>query len=374
MKCLTLSDLKTMVGSHEPCLSIYIPLAGSRDRDRETIENQLASAIVQARTMFPYIASVFTDVDVGKLMADLCINKTKSNASIQPWKCVAYFKSPSIEGYYPLAEISEDLCVVANSYHLKPLFGLIQVKPNYALIRLEDAAVTLHTGSIAGMYHSKIFERKTDDTLWPSSEGVSAVKRRLLSMERRRAEKSGGARFYRQAASSIRRHVNLDEVPAILMGPAKMIKAFIAANRFKASFIRTINTDKFFVVNELDYLHQLALESLAGHDVSRALKGIFEFKHLRRFGSAIDTLGQVAKAAEEGIIKSLLIRRGVNIWSDTSPSSPVIQFGQKEPPSAADDVLDDIGELVLATGGEVHLVNARDMPTQSPVAAVLAAS
>jgi hypothetical protein len=51
-----------------------------------------------------------------------------------------------------------------------------------------------------------------------------------------------------------------------------------------------------------------------------------------------------------------------------------MQFGQKEPPSAADDVLDDIGELVLATGGEVHLVNARDMPTQSPVAAVLAAS
>lgn len=374
MKCLTLSDLKTMVGSHEPCLSIYIPLAGSRDRDRETIENQLGSAIVQARTMFPYIASVFTDVDVGKLMADLCINKPNSNVSIQPWKCVAYFKSPSIEGYYPLAEINEDLCVVANSYHLKPLFGLIQVKPNYALIRLEDAVVTLHTGSIAGMYQSKIFERKADDTVWPSSEGASAVKRRLLSMERRRAEKSGGTRFYRQAASSIRRHVNLDEVPAILMGPAKTIKAFIAANRFKASFIRTINTDKFFVVNELEYLHQLALESLAGHDVSRALKGIFEFTHLRRFGSAIDALGQVAKAAEEGIIKSLLIRRGVNIWSDTSPSSALMQFGQKEPANATDDILDDIGELVLATGGEVHLVSARDMPTQSPVAAVLAAS
>lgn len=106
--------------------------------------------------------------------------------------------------------------------------------------------------------------------------------------------------------------------------------------------------------------------------MSRALKGIFEFTHLRRFGSAIDALSQVAKAAEEGIIKSLLIRRGVNIWSDTSPTR--MQYGQKEPTAATDDILDDIGELVLAKGGEVHIVNARDMPTQSPVAAVLAAS
>ena len=374
MKCLTLTDLKAMVGSHEPCLSIYIHLAGSRDRDRETIENQLSSAIVQARTMFPYIASVFEDVDPDRILSGLCITKPGGKVPLQPWKCVAYFKSPSLEGYYPLAEINEDLCVVANSYHLKPLFGLIQVKPNYALIRLDDSAVTLHTGSIAGMYQSKIFERKADDTVRPLIADVSPVKRRLLSMERRRAEKSAGTRFYRQAASSIRRHVNLDEVPAILMGSAKTIKAFIAANRFKASFIRTINTDKIFVANEFEYLHQLALESLAGHDVSRALKGIFDFTHLRRFGSAIDALGQVAKAAEEGIIKSLLIRRGVNIWSDPNPSSAVMQFGQNEPAGATDDVLDDIGELVLATGGEVHLVNARDMPTQSPVAAVLAAS
>lgn len=374
MKCLTLSDLKTMIGSQEPCLSIYIPLAGSRDRDRETIENHLSSAIVQARTMFPYIASVFEDVNADQILSGLCVTKPGGKAMLQPWKCVAYFKSPSIEGYYTLAEIQEDLCVVANSYHLKPLFGLVQVKPRYAVIQLDEASVVLHTGSVAGMYQSRRFERKADETLRPSLEGVSAMKRRLISLERRRVEKNSGMRFYRQAAASIRKVVNVDEIPSILVGPARDIKAFIAANRFKASFIRTINTDKVFVADEPVYLHQLALESLAVHDIGRAIKGIFDFTHLRRFGCAVDALGHVARAAEEGIIKSLLIRRGVNIWGDLDSTTASLQLRPKEPFGATDDILDDIGEMVLARGGEVHLVSAKDMPTQSPVAALLAAS
>jgi hypothetical protein len=374
MKYLTLTDLKQMVGSHEPCLSSYISLVGSNDLDREKLENNLSSAILQARAMFPEVSDSFGDVDIPALLARISVFDSNSENDLQPWKSVAYFKSPSLEGYYPLADMQEDLVVLANSYHLKPLFGLIQVKPRYALLHVEDTGLTLYTGAALGISQPKRFERKLDTVNWQAQDALSPVRRRLASIERSRLEKKNIIKFFRETESKIRRIVNLDEIPAILMGTSKAIKSFIVANRFRTSFIRTIDTDKITVVKDLDYMHHLSLESLAANDRSRALKGVFEFKHLRRFGCAIDTLGHVAKAANDGIVRSLLIRRGVNLWGKVIPQSATVHLGHSADFCANDDILDDIGEMVLAKGGEVYLLNAREMPTQSPVAAVLAAS
>ena len=374
MKYLTLNDLKQMVGCHDACLSSYVSLTGSRELDREKLESNLSSASLQARTMFPDAADAFKDVDVPTLFSKICVSAVGKNSEIQPWKSVAYFKSPSLEGYFPLAEIQEDLVVLANSYHLKPLFGLIQVKPRYALVNVDDTGVTFHTGTTLGISPPRRFERKHETVTWPAADGFSSVHKRLVSIERSRLEKKNAVKFYREVDSKIRRIVNLDDIPAILMGTSKVIKSFIVANRFRTSFIRTIDTDKASVPLDLDYLHQLCLESLVTHDRSRALKGVFEFKHLRRFGCAIDTLGHVAKAANDGLVRSLLIRRGVNLWGKVTPHSATVQLGQTSEVAANDDILDDIGEMVLSRGGEVHLLNAREMPTQSPVAAVLAAS
>lgn len=375
MKCLTLSDLKRMVGSTEPCLSSYVSLVGSKDVDREKLENNLASATIQARAMFPQVAHVFNDVDVPSLLSRLCVSTADQRGEIQPWKGVAYFKSPSLEGYYPSAELEEDLVVLANSFHLKPFFGLIQVRPRYTLIRVDDTKVVLHTGTTLGISPARSFERKTDGiNNQLEISALSPIKKRLASIERSRLEKKNAIKFFRDTDSKIRRLVNLDDMPAIIAGPARAIKSFIVANRFRTSFVRTIDTDRVCLIEDMDYLHQLCLESLAVHDRSRALKGVFEFRHLRRFGCAIDALGQVAKAADEGMVKSLLIRRGVNLWGKITPKAASIQLEHAGVPHASDDILDDIGEMVLSRGGEVHLLHAKEMPTQSPVAAVLAAS
>lgn len=375
MKCLTVNDLKSMVGSSEPCLSSYVSLVGSKEIDREKLENNLASAMMQARAMFPQAANVFTDVDVPDLLSRLSVQVPGQQKVVLPWKSVAYFKSGSLEGYYPSAELEEDLVVLANSFHLKPLFPLIQVKPRYAMIRVDERRVTLQTGTTLGLSPPRVYERKLDSSVTNAGDFViSPIKKRLISIERSRLEKKNLIRFFKDTDAKIRKVVNLDEIPAILIGSSKAIKSLIVANRFRTSFVRTIDTDQFKIVEDFDYLHQLALESLAMHDKSKALKGVFEFRHLKRFGCAVDTLGQVAKAADEGMIKSLLIRKGVNLWGKVTPQAASVHLEDAGVHHASDDILDDIGEMVLARGGEVHLLNAREMPTHSPVAAVLAAS
>ncbi len=376
MKYLSTSDLANLVGSQEPCISVYVSLAGSPRMDEEKIDSAITSAIHQARITFPESATDFNDPDVNKLTAKLLLQDPVTGQMVQPWRGLAYFKSPSTEGFYPSIELSEDLLVMARSFHLKPLFGLIQIEQRYVMIHLDEHGVEVYDGSKAGARLVKTFERRPHQD-WRRARNDSEARPREIQggvMEPNRMEKRNSFKFFREVESAIRRVTNLDIIPAILVGPDRLIKLFISANRYRTSFIRTIATERTEVFKDMDYLHQLGLESLVLCNRNRGLKGAFEFKYLRRFGCAVDTITHVAKAANDGIVKSLLIRRGINLWGQVDARAATVNLNKNGLNHAADDILDDIGEMVLSRGGEVHILHAREMPTQSPIAAVLAAS
>jgi len=376
MKYLSSNDLPNLIGYNEPCLSVYIALDGTPGPDEEKIENTLTSAILQARSSFPESAGHFKDVDVGQLMGKLCIQDSSTAQKIQPWRGLAYFKSTSVEGFYPSIEVSEDLLVFAKSFHLKPLFGIIQIEPRYLMINLDDRRVELYQGSNNGIQLIKNFERRVspDWRRGHHERDTELPETRTGLIDRNRLEKRNIFKFYREVETAIRRVVNLDTTPVILIGPDRVIKLFITANRYRTSFIRTIATERTEIFNDMDYLHQLGLESLVLYNRNRGLKGAFEFKYLRRFGCAVDTITHVAKAASDGLVQSLLIRRGINLWGQIDSRAATVNLNKNGLNHAADDILDDIGEMVLSRGGEVHVLHAREMPTQSPIAAVLAAS
>jgi hypothetical protein len=376
MKQLSIKELTRLVGSSEPSMSVYISLTGEARSDEQKIDQQLQSAVIQARITFPEHSDHFRDVDVSRLMRILCQFDTSSSDAEQPWRGIAYFKSPNIEGYYPSIEISEDLIVLANSFHLKPLFGLIQIDPRYLMIKLDERTAELYQGSSSGITLLRNFSRRQVAHGRPSRVASPLIidNDDSVGKDSNRLEKKNAFKFFREVEATIRRSVNLDATPAIIVGPDRVIKTFIAANRFRSGFIRTIASERTPIVQDMDYLHQLGLESLVLYNRNRGLKGAFEFKYLRRFGCAVDTVTHVAKAANEGLIKSLLIRRGINLWGKVDGRAAMVNLSKNGVNQAADDILDDIGEMVLARGGEVHVLNAKEMPTQSPVAAVLAAS
>ena len=70
-------------------------------------------------------------------------------------------------------------------------------------------------------------------------------------------------------------------------------------------------------------------------------------------------------------IKSLMIRSGASVWGRVSRRTGKVLVQDKQASQISDDILDDIGELVLKNQGEVFVIPARDMPTNEPLAAIL---
>src|SRR5438034_10131445 len=82
-----------------------------------------------------------------------------------------------------------------------------------------------------------------------------------------------------------------------------------------------------------------------------------------------DAIDQVAKAATLSRVATLLVDANKQIGGKIDPASGNVQFGPVNDPEL-DDVLDDIAETVLKTGGQVLVIPPEQMPTDTGVAAI----
>ena len=82
----------------------------------------------------------------------------------------------------------------------------------------------------------------------------------------------------------------------------------------------------------------------------------------------LEDVKQVAEAATAGRISTLLIEADRQVPGRVDGSTGQVDFKELSSPEV-DDLLDDIGEFVLNTGGRVVVVPADQMPTKTGVAA-----
>jgi len=84
-------------------------------------------------------------------------------------------------------------------------------------------------------------------------------------------------------------------------------------------------------------------------------------------GLGTDDIPQAAKAAMAGRIATLLIEADRQIPGAMNDATGAITLDELADPEV-DDLLDDLGERVLKTGGEVVIVPSGRMPTQTGIA------
>ena len=96
---------------------------------------------------------------------------------------------------------------------------------------------------------------------------------------------------------------------------------------------------------------------------------------VERFGAArandlgsVD-LAEIARAGAAGRLSTLLIEADRETPGHFDPASGAIAFAPLNDPGV-DDLLDDIGEHALKTGGEVVIVPAERMPANTGIAAI----
>ncbi|MCL4676854.1 MAG: hypothetical protein KJZ59_12785, partial [Pararhodobacter sp.] len=86
-------------------------------------------------------------------------------------------------------------------------------------------------------------------------------------------------------------------------------------------------------------------------------------------GRSSADLSDIGKAAAAGRLATVLIEADRVIPGRFDPATGAIEFASLEEPSV-DDLLDDLSEHALKTGGEVVIVPAEQMPTDTGIAAI----
>ncbi len=126
----------------------------------------------------------------------------------------------------------------------------------------------------------------------------------------------------------------------------------------------TINPD----VLPVDELRERAWQVVEPQYQAQLVTLADEFAVAKSNGLGSDDLAQVAQAAAAGRVATLLIESDRQIAGRLDDATGRVEVADLSHPQA-DDLLDDLGELVEKMGGQVLVVTTRQMPGQTGLAA-----
>ncbi|MCC7414237.1 MAG: hypothetical protein IT495_21655 [Gammaproteobacteria bacterium] len=283
---------------------------------------------------------------------------------------------------YRLQRPVVELVVVADSFHTKPLMRISQSADRYHILGLSRQTFKLFEGN-----------RDALDEIQPI-EGVPRTVAEQLGKEVGGPERTN--RVYGRAGSgSVTQHGTdvkqdaedrdtklffraVDQAVLQHYSQPSGLRLILAALPEHHHLFRTVSRNPLLMKEAidvhpddlpLDALRERAWQLVQPHYLKR-LAGLVEaFGAATSNGRGAEDPGDIVAAAIAGRIATLLIEADRLIPGHIDVASGKITPDDLSNPEV-DDVLDDLGERVVKTGGEVVIVPAERMPTRTGAAAI----
>lgn len=160
-----------------------------------------------------------------------------------------------------------------------------------------------------------------------------------------------------------------DRLPLLLAGPHHQQEAFRAVSSYANLVERGM----------VGYIEDVDMKSLAGMSESIMEQyfsafdahALVAFHKARASGLATTNLKKIAEAAARGQVQSLLIAEDRHVWGHIDKETGSVRVLEQRTDATADDLLDDIAEMILVKGGRVTVLPSVQMPERQAIGAVL---
>ncbi len=275
-----------------------------------------------------------------------------------------------------------ELAVVADSFHTKPLRRLLQSAGRYQVLGLSLQKIRLFEGDretiaeleLAPGVPQTITDALGDEFTEPhhtvSSHGGigggSAPMHHGQGGKKDEVDKDA-ERFFRAVDRAVTEHHSKPSgLPMILAALPEHHHLFrkVSHNALLLDTGIDVNPDAL----SPDQLRQRAWAAVEPQYLAQQARWVDEFGAARAKGLGSDNLADVARAAAAGRVAMLLIEAERQLAGHLDDSSGRIIAAELANPRI-DDLLDDLGELVLKRGGRVHVLPADRMPGSAGLAA-----
>jgi len=293
---------------------------------------------------------------------------------------LAVLRNPEGIRVYRVQRAVPELAIVADSFHTKPLLRIQQSADRYQVLGLTRASARLFEGNrdaLTEIDTSGVLptagdegaertdpERATRVYGATSAEGIT---RHGTGGGERQFRDDERERYFRAVDRAITEHYSRPSGLPLLL----------AALPENHNVFRKVSDNPFLMDAALDahpddlsetQLRERAWEAIQPSYLARLATLLDEIHAaIARHGGSLD-LADVARAAFERRVATLLIDADRRVAGTLDRATGAIRLDPLADPGHA-DLLDDVGEQVLRTGGEVIVVPSARMPSDSGVAA-----
>jgi len=294
---------------------------------------------------------------------------------------LAVLAAPDLFRCYRLQRPVAELAIVADSFHAKPLMRIMQSADRFQILGLDRHEARLYEGNrdsvdevpLAGAVPrtlgdvvSRDLERERSirthgraDPGGMGRHGRSDVKNDAIDADTRQ--------FFREVDRAVlEHHSRPSSLPLMLAALPEHHHLFREVSNNPQLIAEAIDVNPKALA--IDELRARAWEVLQPHYLGRLARLVEAFGAAHASGRGSADLAEVASAAAAGRVANLLVEADREIPGRIDARTGAIAAGQPGHPGV-DDLLDDLGELVLRRGGEVVIVPAERMPTPTGLAA-----
>ena len=361
-----------------PCVSLYQP---THRRHPENQQDPIRFRNL-TRSMEQSLRQKYTTREVSPLLKPFQALVEDQEFWNHTLDGLAVLGAPGLFRVYRLQRLVPELVVVADSFHIKPLIRIVQSADHYQVLGLNRREVKLFEGNrdvldeiepapgVPRTISDALGEELTEPHLTVASYGTGAAGPAMRHGHGAKKDEVDldAERFFRAVDRAVlEHHSKTSGLPLI-----------VAALPEHHSIFRQVSHNPFLLSKGIDvYPDDLTIDALRDRAwrvvepeyLARLASLVEEFGRAKSKGLGSDEIQLVAEAAVAGRVATLLIEAERHVPGKIDRASGGITLGDLAHPKI-DDLLDDLGELVLSKGGQIVIVPAERMPTPTGIAAV----
>jgi hypothetical protein len=379
MKSISKDELKAlMIKQKGPCISLFMPAyrAGAEIQQNQIrFRNLLREAeekLVANGHRSPEAKALLEPAQ--GLLGNVLFWRQQSGG-------LAIFLSADIFRYYLLPINLDELIVVADRFHVKPLLPALSGDGRYYILTLSQKGSRLYEGTKQnirdielGTIPKSLAEALQYDEL---EKQIRFYRGAPMGGDRGSTISGGGAelydvkedisKYFRQIDRGLHDLLRDERVPLVLAGVDYLFPIYREVNTYPYLMEEGIPGNPKGISTE--QLHKLALEIVRPYFQKAENDAIAQYRQSSGTGLTSRDIKEIIRAACDGRVGLLFIATGHRQWGIFDAESKDVQLHQKMEPGS-EDLLDFSAIQTLLNGGTVYSLPQNKMPDDKPIAAV----
>jgi hypothetical protein len=377
MNVLTRNNLNLLMAVHKgPCVSVFMPMhrSGSEtQQDPIRLKNLIREAeerLITRGIPAPEARELLEPAE--RLLRDGLFRQHQSDG-------LAMFLSLGVFHYYLLPFVFEELVIVTDRFHIRPLLPLLSGDGRYYILALSQNKVRLLQGTHYSVNEvsladvpKNLAETLRDDDSWKELQMHSAISggQGTFSSVTHGSEvdsKENIKRYFRRVDKGLHELVRDERVPLVLAGVDYLHPIYKEVNTYPHLMEAGVGgSPERLSAKEL---HAQSWTVVRPYFQKAQDEAVDQYKQFISSGRASNRVRKIILAASHGRIELLFVIPDLQQWGTFDPGTDEIHLHKKEK-TGDEDLLEFAAIQTLLNGGIVYLVGAEKMPESDPLAAV----